>query len=234
MAQWTQGFSSEQPYALALRLRDARLPGSFGAALTLTHACRSAMGQVRAGELLGPDSDPLLRGKNEPNYAQRVQARDSLERRCLAFSQHRDIDMPLADDHPGQTLNQAIYLFPYFFATGKARQFAQILAEQGQLQHFLPMLPYWDGKAMTEEGDRQVYNGAMNLAVKLATAPTVAPDQDIRLLAACLSQGHCAKDFIELHRMNSPQDTEERRRVEALAQEMVAAMRAGDYQKFAR
>jgi len=234
LTNWTQGFSSDQPYALALQLRNARLPGSFGAALTLTKNCRSAMGLVRAGELLGPEKDPLLRARGAPNYAQRLQARDTLESRCLPFTQHADIDEPLADDGPGLALNQAIGHIPNFFVPSKARQIAQLLAEQGQLHLYVGVLPYWDGKAMRASEERLVYQAALVLAVELATAPAVKPEQDIRLLTECLRSGRCAKDFIELHRLSSTRSPEAQARVEGLAQEMAAAMRAGDYQKFAR
>lgn len=228
---WTSGFSGEQPYVQALRLREAREAGSFAAALAITQACRRAYGQANAGRLVAPDRDPMIGADKQPNHALRLQALDTINRRCEPFFQHHDIDQPLADDVHGLALQRAIGQVPDYFDPLKARQHAQLLAQQGHLHLFMPVRPYWNGEAIRESQSRHRFYAAFSLAQELATSPSHAPEQDIRLLEAC-TRGRCAKDFVELWRIGNSRDAETRKQVEALAQEMAAALRAGDYQKF--
>lgn len=228
---WTSGFSGEQPYALALRLREAREAGSFAAALTIVQACRQAYGQANAGRLIAPDRDPMIGAARQPNHALRLQALDTINRRCEPFFQHPDIDQALADDAHGLALQRAISQVPDYFDPLKARQHAKLLAQQGHLHLFMPVRPYWNGAAVREGPSRQRFYAAFSLAKDLATSPSHAPEHDIRLLEAC-TRGRCAKDFVELWRIGNSRDAETMKEVEALAQEMAAAMRAGDYEKF--
>jgi len=231
---WRRSFSSEQMYAEAIRLREAREPGSFAAAWALTRACRYAMGQVLAGKMIGPHRDPLVLGAQTPTHAQRLRARDALQSRCEAFSQHAGLDKPLQDDGPGQALYLAISEPQQYFLEPLARQNARLLAQQGHLQLYLGVLPYWNGRTMNSAKDRRLYQDALSLARELATASPQAPEQDVRLLTACFVQGFCTDDFIKLWRLRNPQDDEASRQVEVLALDMAAAMRAGDYGKFVR
>lgn len=228
---WTSALSSAHPYADAKQLRNARQPGSFLASVAIMHACRTAWAQANLGLILGPARDPLANAANDPNLAQRQQAKALISARCEPFTQDRSMEVPLADDAYGQAAYKAIKWRPSDGAAALVEA-ARVLAEQGQLHQLRSPLYRWNGQSMREES--ALYGSALGLARQLATAPADNVAEDVRLLELCVRLGRCGRDTSEVWFQGSDISPERRRQIEALAQEMAQALREGDYEKFLR
>ncbi|OWQ90387.1 hypothetical protein CDN99_13615 [Roseateles aquatilis] len=242
----TEAMSSSNPYALAIKLRNDKAPGSFAVALEIRNVCLDAYANGIAVQpfLQGLQTAPRGRGMPVGNtvsadiQAMRTAARQAIEARCRPFLDDRSTGVPLSDDPFGISY-EGVHERLIFWSVAKtsfADPLPQFLA-QGLLWRAWEMLgssedatPYFEGQVRGGL-TAQEFRRAVELGSVLATSAGAGPS-DLRSLAACVYSALCDSDPAQLVLIDLPADSPSVPRIKALGTRIAAALAANDIQAF--
>lgn len=241
--------SSSNPYAEAMKLRGAKRPGSFAAAMQVMATCRNAYAKLEGmqtypGSLKGAPRTSWTPVSNEgltPELkARRTAASQEVEARCRPFVDDNDMDQPLPDDAWGVAYREggkraARSMNP---TTKDLDASSAMLAEQGLLWQVWEYLAsergpfgYFDGQ-LHGGMPADEFHRAMEMGALMATAPAGGGREDLRTLTECMFAAQCDRSLKELPVADLPRDAESVARIKAMAERIAEAMRANQIGRF--
>jgi hypothetical protein len=247
-ALFAAAMSSSDPYALAVKYRHQKGPGSFAVVSRMVATCHMAYGMTIAVLPFAQGVQSAPRGRGMPVsdeglspavLASRTAASQAVAARCRPFVDDREIGQPLPDDAFGVAYQKLNQLPARVMATpDDVTRMIASLVEQGML---------WDawGELASPEGSFGYFDGrlqgglspeefhrAMELGALLATAPAEGGRQDLRMLRACVYSAQCDGNLAELAVGDLPKGSESSARIKALAERIAAAFKANDLAAF--
>lgn len=249
MALYGAAMTSSNPYAEAIRLRNAKVPGSFAAAMQVAATCRIAYAKEQSMASFPSSLRDVPRGRwiPVPNegmspemQAKRTAASQEVEARCRPFIDDHDMDEPLPDDiwavaYRERGKRSARSMSPTQKDLADA---SSMLAEQGLLWQVWGYLAaergpfgYFDGQPLGGLSADE-FSRAMEMGSLLATTPDGGGREDLRTLTGCLYQAQCDGALTELPVGDLPRDSESVAKIKAMAERIAEAMRANQIGRF--
>ena len=215
---WTAAYTSRDPYPTFIALREARQKGTFGAAYELHNACLQGLAAI--------SKPPNAFGgfAVDGQHAARLQAGQEIQVRCGRFNDDALIYAEaLPGDEYGQRYRKALDALSE--GVGGPDALAEIAA-QGMAATATARLQtprHWRGESWL--GREQEFITAVSIAARTVTG---APDGgvDLRDLTSCYRGSKCGVDYVQDRLRFHPADRHAA--IRALAQDMAAALRAGD------
>lgn len=249
-ALFAAAMTSSDPYALAVRYRAQRRPGSFAVARDLSFDCRRAYQMTLVMKDFVPgQSVPAVTGtypvSNEglsPEVlAKRAAASQEISARCRPFMDDREIDKPMADDASGLALrDMELRMVKSTLTPEDEPRLMGTFIEHGLLwRYWYPLASqetgygYFDGEPNGGLSGSD-FKRAVELAAIIATTHDEGGRADLRLLAACVYSALCDGDMTRLVAMDKPSDPALIARVRPIAGRIAEALRAGDLERFRR
>jgi hypothetical protein len=223
---WTTGLVARDVYPAAIRLREARVKGSFAASRRLQMACLDAL--HAAGQPVG---HYWLSAEPDPAFDLRLLAKQEVESRCgrLNSPEFNDLAKPLPGDAYGEKfMNAALTITD---AVRDRKLMSDAMHEyiaQGQItdlvDRFAGRLSSWKGDSWADR--KPDFRAAVRVALHRATSPPPGSGQrDLRDLTYCIRGGDCKGSRVEL---GATLTGDRSAAVEALAREMEQSLRAND------
>lgn len=236
-----QGMVDDNPYAVAIKLREKGGPGAFAQSSKIVQICRRSLGAISDAQDQ-KFADALRRALEEnPLYAEQLAkfqstyaiALQQLESRCRPLGTELMIELPRDDDKDGLGYAEAHRGLRGF----KSYPFSSLesLADQGQLHsaaYILRALLFYEGRRISDPEEVRIFQRAINLAEFAATSSFEQQDRDLRVLLACVESGVCDGTFEAVELREFPPESEQRKKAKEMAKKIEMAFFNNDISVF--
>jgi hypothetical protein len=228
---WKDGYTTRDPYPLAIALREAKEKGSFAASKEIVGACIQALIAIGGP----PNRHSSTQDAQDPQLQARLQAKQEIEVRCSRFSGQdvHSLNFPLPGDHYGERFQQALAALND--GAGMKREIEALMEVVGQgvvpsraMLSTVIEARTWRGESWRDR--REDFDTALNLAIRLATTSPTEGGSDIRDLTSCYFGARCGSGGLRTGLQYFPADR--RVAVEALVVDMQKALQSGDLEPF--